>query len=846
MIVIYTLVEMPDDALSTGKKRLIPYLKKMERFLIQNYPDCILMPTLNNLCESHPKGKNPAFPHKGIPTEELWAKWRKEGRNGCDKGLVIILREGMIVIDVDDMNVADDLEQRFPDFKETAIQKTSSGKHYFFRRTPMCDFMKVFDRSRLMKDANGNVLPIDIKTKCSTGTGGVISIWPSPNKEWLIDLFKADVLKSIPSEFIEYVIDSQKNTALDNRKVDGSITVIPRKAQRPYIYSPDMRTMSKLVDMLDRRRAENYDDWIRLGWCLHNLAHDDEESKHLLSMWIDFSKSCSSKYRSGECETLWKGMRNDGYGIGSLHMWAKCDSPYDYKLLINNDNYNAILNCNCTHNAISAVASKLLKGRYVCALASGKLWYVFDGTLWKEDHECIGIRRELSTTVREQVFLTMSKYRSSFNIDDMQSTTSTDTVSSEMKQTCDRLSNIARKLEDANFKDNVTREMREHLYDDKLLDKLDSNPNLIAFTNGVWQLKEKCFRPSSPEDYVSLSVGYPYENFDQQTELELRDTVLSYFVSLHPDALQREYIMKTFARQLYGDHGNELFHMHSGHKGSASNGKTKFFEVLEECLGDYVRKFGVEFLISKQRPDPGKPMPEFRYWKSRRIMFCTEPLHTDTLNSGVIKDLTGGENIQYRLLFSNTVHTFRPQMKLHVMCNNSPAIDGSDQGVQRRIRKVDYVSWFIDEPEKVCPSKFRFLKDSSIIQAFIEKRELKLAFVKLLFDMYDHNYTFNVPPAVSESSKMYMKDNNLILQFINECIVEEEGQSFALKDAEQLMQSKFNVKVNHRCFKNEMERALGECIDQKRVMGVKKRCVFCGYKLCEDQTEIADDGDGDV
>lgn len=220
-------------------------------------------------------------------------------------------------------------------------------------------------------------------------------------------------------------------------------------------------------------------------------------------------------------------------------------------------------------------------------------------------------------------------------------------------------------------------------------------------------------------------------------------------------------------------------------------------------------------------------------------MYCTEPTHTDTMNSGVIKDLTGGENIQYRLLFSNTVHSFRPQMKLHVMCSNSPAIDGANQGVQRRIRKVDYVSSFVDDPEKVCPTKFRFPKDSSIIiQAFIDNTKLKLAFVKLLFEVYDHGYAFDMPPAIVESSKMYMKDNNLILQFINEYITEDESQCFTLKDAERLMQSIFNM--NHRCFKNEMERALGECVEQKKVLGVKKRSVFCGYKLMEEQPGFSD------
>ena len=116
--------------LATGTKVMIPYLKRMERFLKNYFPDCILVPSLNNMCGSHPQGKNPAYKHKGVPSSELWARWEKEGRGACSKGLLIVLREGMIVIDVDDVNVANDLEQQFPEFKETAIQKTRAGRHY--------------------------------------------------------------------------------------------------------------------------------------------------------------------------------------------------------------------------------------------------------------------------------------------------------------------------------------------------------------------------------------------------------------------------------------------------------------------------------------------------------------------------------------------------------------------------------------------------------------------------------------------------------------------------------------------------------------------------------------------
>ena len=51
----------------------------------------------------------------------------------------------------------------------------------------------------------------------------------------------------------------------------------------------DLHTVEKLINILDVKRADNYDYWIKLGMCLHNI-----DSK-LLYNWIEFSKK-SSKF----------------------------------------------------------------------------------------------------------------------------------------------------------------------------------------------------------------------------------------------------------------------------------------------------------------------------------------------------------------------------------------------------------------------------------------------------------------------------------------------------------------------------------------------------------------------
>lgn len=101
------------------------YLKKIEIFLRTNFPECILIPTRNNFCTTQGEDKkNPAFLHKDRSNAHLWSRWENEGRASCQKGLLILLRSGMIVVDVDDDTAADALEDAFPEIRDTAVQKT--------------------------------------------------------------------------------------------------------------------------------------------------------------------------------------------------------------------------------------------------------------------------------------------------------------------------------------------------------------------------------------------------------------------------------------------------------------------------------------------------------------------------------------------------------------------------------------------------------------------------------------------------------------------------------------------------------------------------------------------------
>ena len=489
--------------------------------------------------------------------------------------------------------------------------------------------------------------------------------------------------------------------------------------------------------------------------------------------------------------------------------------------------------CNGSHNDVARIAHRLLAGRYVCASPDGKVWYAFGG-LWALDAGAIGIRHALSTTVREH-FVSALNLNFELTTDACKDGMRAVLASSRSRRgETAKLLSIAFKLQDAGFKDGVMKEMREYFFDATFMQHLDADPNLIGFKNGVFDLKilkRKCFRAAVPEDYVSLTTGCEYRDDDGIEDADARRQVERYWETLHPDAEQRCYVQATFARQLYGDHGQELFHIHAGHRASAENGKSKFFDVLERCLGGYVRKFGVEMLTAKQRIEPGKPMPEFEPWRGVRILYCTEPNHDDVLNSGILKDLTGGEAVMYRLLFSNIVQQFRPQFKLHIMCNDAPIVDGSDSGVKRRIRKLDYVSRFVDVAE-VAAERHMYARDPGLVEGFKSSDAMRLAFVKSLLHAYDHDWTFTMPEVVQASSQVYLQENDAVHKFVKERVQLHAGCWFTLKQAREEFKASEHFNGKLKTLRTDLEKTLGTvCLDQKRVDGCKEVNVFIGFKI---------------
>jgi len=389
---------------------------------------------------------------------------------------------------------------------------------------------------------------------------------------------KADKAQEI-EEYIRCVLptmDERRKTKLHQQIFGKAINHV-----RNYTNDEELHLARQLViECLNQVRAENYEDWIKLGWTLRNIDY------RLIDAWTEFSK-LSSKYMSGECEKIWDTMRIDTLGMGTLRWWAMQDNEQRYNDILESNVITLVDKCTNenAHFDVAKVVYSMFKDEYRFTLRD--TWYMFSKTKhrWVRSCEGLKLRFELSNRVCAE-FIKRANYWS------MQAnqlpTGSEQTKEVYMRRQHD-LSNISWNLKKSGYKENVMRECKCLFADEKFEEMLDSHPHLLGFENGVYDLRMHEFRGGSPDDYISFSTGRYYMPFDPACP-EAKE-IDNYFKQVFTNPNVCKYFKDLLAVMIDGGMRQEKFYVFTGNGCHAPgtevimyNGSVK--KVEEVVVGD--------------------------------------------------------------------------------------------------------------------------------------------------------------------------------------------------------------------------------------------------------------------
>ena len=101
--------------------------------------------------------------------------------------------------------------------------------------------------------------------------------------------------------------------------------------------------------------------------------------------------------------------------------------------------------------------------------------------------------------------------------------------------------------------------------------------------------------------------------------------------------------------------------------GEGSNGKSVLIDLMNRIMGDYAGGLPVQ-MITKKRGAAEAANPAMAQTKGKRLIVMSEPEIGEEINTGLMKELTGGDRIKARHLFKECFE-FIPHFKLLTMCN---------------------------------------------------------------------------------------------------------------------------------------------------------------------------------
>jgi putative DNA primase/helicase len=229
-----------------------------------------------------------------------------------------------------------------------------------------------------------------------------------------------------------------------------------------------------------------------------------------------------------------------------------------------------------------------------------------------------------------------------------------------------------------------------------LPEQLDADLWLLNLQNGTLDLRTGSLRPHAASDLITKLAPV---RWDPESQAPTWRGFLERIIPGDPELLG--FLQRAIGYSLTGDTGEQvLFFLH----GRGCNGKSTLLETYRGLLGDYALQADISTFLERRREGASNDLARLR---SARFVAAVEAGEGQRLDEGVVKQLTGGDTVSARMLYSEHFE-FRPQFKLWFAANHKPVIRGTDHAIWRRIRLVPFTVTIAEaERDPELPAKLR-------------------------------------------------------------------------------------------------------------------------------------------
>ena len=218
-----------------------------------------------------------------------------------------------------------------------------------------------------------------------------------------------------------------------------------------------------------------------------------------------------------------------------------------------------------------------------------------------------------------------------------------------------------------------------------------------------------------------------------------------------------DYMQRWFGYCLTTDMSAKKFHIWVG---EGDNGKSVILDTIKKVMGDkYARSINKKAILVQRNPPHDSTIAVL---KGARLGYCAE-VEDGVLDASRIKAITGGDALSANFMRGNPFD-FQPQFKVILTSNKMPQIASVDYAFACRIHLVDWTVKFEgDEKNEGLADEL----ESELGQIFSWMIEGAMEYKR---------HGLNPPESVTAASDMYIRGEDTISQWYEECVEVEPGR----------------------------------------------------------------------
>jgi putative DNA primase/helicase len=273
---------------------------------------------------------------------------------------------------------------------------------------------------------------------------------------------------------------------------------------------------------------------------------------------------------------------------------------------------------------------------------------------------------------------------------------------------------------------------------------LDANPWLLNVANGTLDLSKGKIRDHDPADHLTMQAAVEFAHD------AIADKFLIFLEQVLPDPDVRGFVQRLAGLALVGQ---QLEHVLPINLGNGANGKSTLTRIMAEVLGEYAVVASRDVLLAlKHDTHPTAKADLFR----RRFAHSGELPPGARLDEAQVKELTGGDRIKARRMREDHWE-FDPSHLLWIHANHRPSIEGTDDGIWRRVLLIPFD---VQVPEAD--------RDSRLAEKIVKTESAGVLnwMIDGLADYLENG--LRVPEIVKVATTSYRNESDTVAAFLDE------------------------------------------------------------------------------